>query len=61
MQIRFTPHKLRASKAYISNLMADNIIKNRVIKKEKSREEEEYIEDKRSSISIFKRFLNLFR
>ncbi len=60
MQIRFTPHKLRASKAYISNLMADNNIKNRVIKKEKYIEEE-YIEDRKESISIFRRFLNLFR
>ena len=55
MQIRFTPHKLRASKAYISNLMADNNIKNRVVKKEK------YIEDRKESISLFRRFLNLFR
>jgi len=54
MQIKFTPHKLRASKAYISDLMADNNIKN-IVKKEK------YIEDRKESISLFRRFLNLFK
>ena len=52
MQIRFTPHKLRASKAYISNLMADNNIIKKEIKK---------IDNKKESLSLFGRFLKLFR
>ena len=57
MQIRFTPHKLRASKAYISNLMADN---NIVVKDVVDREN--YVEeDKKRNISLFKKFIRLFR
>ena len=54
MQIRFTPHKLRASKAYISNLIADDIKKSKVVKQERYR-------DKKENISLFRRFLNLFK
>jgi hypothetical protein len=47
MQINFTPHKIKAAKAYIKNLVDDELKANKLERKE-------------SKDSFFRKILNLF-
>jgi len=46
MQINFTPHKIKAAKAYIENLIDDEKLEKK---------------NKKVKISIFRKIINLFK